>query len=225
LTQELTLCLHGIGEPHAAVTAQEAHFWISRQAFTTLLDRVAAGQETNTIPTIITFDDGNLSDVQIALPELAGRRLKAMFFVCAGRIGKPHYLDRVAIAELVAAGMQIGTHGKDHRDWRNLDDAALDAELPQARRQIEDACGMPVAKAAIPFGSYDRRVLARLRRERFECVYSADRGVARADAWLKSRDTMDRTWQEPEIEQVLAGQLPLKLRLRRAAARLYKRLR
>lgn len=225
MAQELTLLLHGIGTPHDAVTAEESFFWVTRQAFATLLDRIVERRAGADIPAVITFDDGNDSDVLIAMPELAKRGLKAMFFICAGRIGAPHYLDRAAIADLLAAGMEIGTHGKDHRNWRGLDEANLDAELGEARRRIEDVCGMPVTKAAIPFGSYDRHVLKRLRRERFECVYTSDRGLARSDAWLKSRDTMDSTWQEADVAELLAAKPPLKARLRREAAMLYKRLR
>jgi len=198
---------------------------VTQQAFAMLLDHIVARRQAAEIPAIITFDDGNASDALIALPELARRGLKASFFICAGRIGAPHYLDRVALGDLIAAGMEIGTHGKDHRDWRGLDESSLDAELVEARRRIEDVCGTAVTKAAIPFGSYDRRVLKRLKREQFACVYTSDRGVANADAWLKSRDTMDSTWREPEVRQVLAAQPSLRTRLRRGAARFYKRLR
>jgi peptidoglycan/xylan/chitin deacetylase (PgdA/CDA1 family) len=121
--------------------------------------------------------------------------------------------------------MEIGTHGKDHRNWRGLDEATLDAELGEARRRIEDICGAGVTKAAIPFGSYDRRVLKRLHRERFACVYTSDRGLAQCDAWLKPRDTMDKTWSEQKIMQVLAAKPSMRARLRREAAMLYKRLR
>jgi hypothetical protein len=79
----------------------------------------------------------------------------------------------------------------------------LDAEIGEAHRRIEDICGMAVTKAAIPFGSYDWRVLRRLHRERFKCVYTSDRGLARSKAWLKPRDTMDSTWLEADMKRVL----------------------
>ena len=225
LAQDLILSLHGIGTPHDGVSAKESFFWVTRQAFTTLLESIVAAPPGAYIPTVITFDDGNMSDALIALPELAKSGLKATFFVCAGRIGSPHYLDRLALADLLAAGMEIGTHGKDHRNWRGLDDTTLDAELGEARRCIEDVCGVAVTKAAIPFGSYDRRLLQRLRRERFECVYTSDRGLARSEAWLKPRETVDRTWLEADMKQILNTKPSLKARLRREAAMLYKRLR
>ena len=224
MAHELILSLHGIGTPHDGVSVDESFFWITRQTFTTLLDDIVAAPPPD-IPVIITFDDGNASDAVIALPELTERGLKATFFVCAGRIGAPNYLDHIALAELIAAGMQIGTHGKDHRSWRQIDDFTLDAELGDARRRIEDVCGMAVTKAAIPFGSYDRRLLQRLRRERFECIYTSDRGLAELDAWLKPRDTVDSTWLETDIKRVLIAKPSLKARLRRDAAMLYKRLR
>lgn len=225
MAQELILSLHGIGTPYCGVSAEESVFWVTQQAFTTLLDNIVVARATVDIPIVITFDDGNASDAMIALPELAKRGLKAAFFVCSGRIGTPHYLDRVALADLLAAGMEIGTHGKDHRNWRGLDQATLDAELGEARRRIEEVCGVPVTKAAIPFGSYDRRLLQRLRRERFECVYTSDRGLARSEAWLKPRDTMDSTWLEADMQRVLTANPSLKTRLRRNAAMLYKNLR
>jgi peptidoglycan/xylan/chitin deacetylase (PgdA/CDA1 family) len=222
--QELILCLHGIGSPHDGVSANESLFWVTRQTFRTLLDSIMAAPTTD-VPVVITFDDGNASDAVIALPELAKRGLKAIFFVCAGRIGAPHYLDHFALADLLAAGMEIGTHGKDHRNWRHLDGAMLDAELGDARRHIEDVCGTSVTKAAIPFGSYDRRLLRRLRREAFECVYTSDRGFARSKAWLKPRDTVGSTWLGEDIKRLLIAKPSLRARLRRDAAMLYKRLR
>ena len=74
---------------HDGVSAEELFFWITRQAFTTLLDNIVAAQAKVDVPITITFDDGNASDAVIALPELVRRGLKAAFFVCAGRIGVP----------------------------------------------------------------------------------------------------------------------------------------
>jgi peptidoglycan/xylan/chitin deacetylase (PgdA/CDA1 family) len=223
--QELVLVLHGVGTPHNGVSGTESFFWLSRWAFSGLLEAIAAKQQIANFGTVITFDDGNMSDVTIALPELVKLGLKAIFFVCAARIGSPKYLDRVALAELIAAGMEIGTHGMNHRDWRQLAGAELDSEVRDARLRIEDACAKPITKAAIPFGSYDRRVLQRLRREPFKCVYTSDRGMAKSQQWLKTRTAADRTWENAEIEQVLFSDASLMTRLYRNTARLYKILR
>ena len=91
---QLILGLHGIGSPHHGVTDDERSYWVSRQAFISLLQTFVVTREASNLPVAITFDDGNESDALIALPELAKRNLKAIFFVVAARIGLPHYLDR-----------------------------------------------------------------------------------------------------------------------------------
>ena len=222
--RELVVNLHGIGSPHHRVAEDELFFWVTRQAFVTLLENIVRDRAAPNFPVALTFDDGNMSDAVVALPELAKRGLRAAFFICAGRIGAPHYLDRIALADLVAAGMEIGTHGMDHRDWRRLDEAVLHAEIAVARQRIEDICGIAVTKAAIPFGSYDRRVLQRLRNERFKCVYTSDGGLAPSKAWLKPRCTMRGTWVAADIKRILANP-SLTARLRQSALMLYKRLR
>jgi peptidoglycan/xylan/chitin deacetylase (PgdA/CDA1 family) len=225
LTVEVILNLHGIGSPHHGVPSDEPFYWVTKQAFASLLDDVVASRATSSVPTALTFDDGNESDAKIALPALTKRGLKAAFFILAGRIGTPHYLDRKALSDLMSAGMEIGTHGMNHLNWRKLDETALNVEITDARRRIEDTCGIAITKAAIPFGSYDRRVLKRLRNEGFKSVYTSDGGLAKADAWLKPRETLNGFMSETDIRSLLTTYPTLRARLRRSAARIYKELR
>ena len=70
--------------------------WVTRERFLSLLDAVTGRDDVR-----ITFDDGNASDVEQALPALRERGLTATFFVVAGRLGTPRFLDRHGVAELV----------------------------------------------------------------------------------------------------------------------------
>src|SRR5262249_21408654 len=160
--RELILLFHGLGEPHHRVVPEELPYWLSTASFTSLLDKVLEYSTNAGLRISITFDDGNASDAYLAFPELVKRGLFASFFVCAGRIRKKHYLDNSMMKDLLAGGMSIGSHGMDHRDWRLLDSLALDVEIGDARRKLEDVIQRPVTTVAIPFGSYDRRVLKRL---------------------------------------------------------------
>jgi peptidoglycan/xylan/chitin deacetylase (PgdA/CDA1 family) len=223
MRRELILNFHGLGMPHSGVGADEEPFWLSRRTFVAMIDRIAFMGEDAGAPTSITFDDGNASDATIALPELVKRGLTATFFVCADRIGLPHYLDRSAIDDLLQAGMAIGSHGMRHCDWRKLDDGALDEEISGARARLADVCGKPVQMASIPFGSYDRRVLARLRREDLDCVHTSDGGLARSGAWLKPRQSLDVRCSARDLEQVAVASPTAWLR--RRAAMFYKALR
>jgi peptidoglycan/xylan/chitin deacetylase (PgdA/CDA1 family) len=183
----INLTLHGIGPHERPVEAGERDVWVTRDRFLGILDAVADRPDVT-----ITFDDGNASDLEIALPALRSRGLTATFFVVAGRIGTPGFLDRRGVQALADAGMTIGCHGMRHRPWRTLDERSLWEELVDARRALEGIVGMPVTHAACPFGSYDRRVLGSLRRCGYQRVYTSDRGPARPADWLQARNTVRR---------------------------------
>ena len=188
--KELILNFHGVGAVPSAVDRAEAAVWWDEAPFLRALDEIAAYAPRFEYPITLTFDDGNTSDVEIALPALIKRGLKATFFVCAGRVGTANYLDAAGIDKLLRAGMTVGSHGMNHVDWRVASDRDLDNEIEGARMRLEDICGKAIDVAALPFGSYDRRVIRRLKRANWRCVYSSDGGFARADAWFKPRETL-----------------------------------
>jgi peptidoglycan/xylan/chitin deacetylase (PgdA/CDA1 family) len=196
---------------------------MTRDAFVGWLDRIDDLQARYAAPIRITFDDGNASDISIALPELTKRNLKASFFLCAGRLQRPGYIDRVAVRELLDAGMEIGSHGMHHRDWRALDDEMLTEEIHTARRVLADACGQTIETAAVPFGSFNRHVLKRLRAEGFSCVYTSDRGLANPHAWLKPRNTLGADATPQDLARSLR-QSTGPLKIFRNARRLFRRL-
>ncbi len=184
-TRSTTLTFHGIGSPGHELEPSESDLWLSRDRFLSVLDSATARDDVR-----ITFDDGNSSDVEHALPALRERGLRATFFVVANRIGIPGFLDAGALRELTAAGMTIGCHGMRHRRWAGLDEPSLHEELVDARAIIEELVGHRVAEAACPFGSYDRRTLASLRKAGYRRVYTSDRGTARSEDFLQARNTV-----------------------------------
>ena len=185
-TRSIILTFHGVGAPMREFEPSESNFWLSRDRFLSVLDSVAGREDVR-----ITFDDGNASDVEHALPALRERGIRATFFVVASRIGKPAFLDAGAIRELTAAGMVIGCHGMRHRRWAGLDEPSLREELVDARAIIEEISGQPVVEAACPFGSYDRRSLMTLRDAGYHRVYTSDRGTARREDFLQARNTVE----------------------------------
>ena len=160
---------HGIGTPPPGLPEGEDKYWVSPEAYRAFLDRCCVGQ-----PRTITFDDGNASDIEQGAPELEARGLRGEFFVCAGRIGQPGYLSAADLKMLVARGHKVGSHGRNHVPWPDLDDAALHDEVVTAAQEIAAASGTPIDAVAIPFGRYDRRVLAKLAEWGVTTVYSSD---------------------------------------------------
>jgi peptidoglycan/xylan/chitin deacetylase (PgdA/CDA1 family) len=203
---QLTLNLHGLGTPPAHVPPEEVRYWLPVNFFKEMLDRVAHLPQVR-----LTFDDGNESDFEIALPELAKRSLRAEFFLLAGRIGQTGYLQPSQVRDLLAAGMQIGLHGMVHRSWAECDEPELRVEIDLARSRIEAITGQPVTRAACPFGAYNARCLRKLKKAGFERVYTSDGGVARADEWLQSRNTLQSDHRLEDIQNLIE-QPPVGLR-------------
>ena len=57
---------------------------------------------------VITFDDGDVSNVEVALPMLRERGFHAEFYVTSDFIGQPGMLPADGVRELAAHGMGIG---------------------------------------------------------------------------------------------------------------------
>ncbi len=189
----INLTFHGIGRPQRMLEAGESDVWVSRERFLAMLDAVTDRPDVR-----ITFDDGNASDLEEALPALRERGLRATFFVVAGRLGEPAFLDAAGVRALSAAGMDIGCHGLSHRPWRGLDEDALHAELVEAKATLEAIVERPVTAAACPFGSYDRRVLRTSRSAGYGRLYTSDRGSAGSGDFLQARNTVGPT-DEPDL--------------------------
>ncbi|WP_226689830.1 polysaccharide deacetylase family protein [Ruegeria arenilitoris] len=216
------LNFHGIGTPARDLEEGEAPYWLSRAQFSDVLDRVAASPDPKAF--VLTFDDGNLSDYEIALPALNQRGLTATFFVLTGRLDETGSLARDHVKALLAAGMGIGSHGIAHVAWSELEAETLEQELTQSRDVLQELCGGPVTKAGIPFGRYNARVLRALRRNGYRTAFSSDTGYMSDTAFLRPRTSLRGDMTPTEIDAILAGQMPAARRLRRAVGMIRKQL-
>ncbi|SDL79143.1 Peptidoglycan/xylan/chitin deacetylase, PgdA/CDA1 family [Nonomuraea maritima] len=216
----LNLTVHGIGEPLRELDPGEDATWVSVEQFEQVLDEIKDRPEVR-----LTFDDGNDSDLRIGLPALLERGLRAEFFVLAGRLGEPARLDADGVRELVRQGMRVGSHGWAHRDWRRLAPGQETEELRLSAEVLGELSGEPVSRVAIPFGSYDRRVLARLRRAGVSLAYTSDGGRARADSWLQPRTSLHRGIGPGWATELLEVSRSARTRTRKLVSRTIKRLR
>ncbi|QYH36956.1 polysaccharide deacetylase family protein [Salinibacterium sp. M195] len=186
------LCFHGIGVCAQEREEGEARYWITSDVFRGILDLVHDRSDVT-----LSFDDGNRSDADIALPALHDRNLSATFFALAGRLDDPASLSATDLRELRTAGKDIGTHGWSHVPWRGLSPEEARREFVDAREALSEASGGEILDAALPLGRYDRRLLSQLRDARYRTVFTSDRFRTRSDSWLRARysvtsaDTVD----------------------------------
>jgi len=212
--------VHGIGPTVRSLDPGEDETWVSVEQFEQVIDSVVGRTDVR-----LTFDDGNASDIEIALPRLVERGLSAEFFVLAGQLGEPGRLTAEQVRELIEAGMLVGSHGWAHRDWRRIDAEQTTKEIHDAPRVLAELTGRRVSHVAVPFGSYDRHVLTRLRRAGMTRAYTSDGGRSRPDAWLQPRNSLHHDIGPGWANQLLDGSPSLRRRARTVAATAVKRTR
>jgi len=149
--------------------------------------RSGAGRHLPRRAVVLTFDDGCRCFRDHALPELTARGMTATLFAVSGELGgsnrwdrsagepggvgesgergeagerREDLLDAAALRGLVAAGIEVGSHGRHHLDLTACDDATLAGEVAGSREELAAAIGTPVATFCYPYGRFDARVRA-----------------------------------------------------------------
>jgi peptidoglycan/xylan/chitin deacetylase (PgdA/CDA1 family) len=130
------------------------------QSHCELFARLRTNPEHGWLVPEITFDDGNLSDIRLAMPLLARFGLKATFFVTAGWTGtRPGFMGVEELRELQAAGHTLGAHGLTHKLLTACSPDELTTELVTSRRLLEDRLERKVRVMSLPGGRANARVL------------------------------------------------------------------
>lgn len=216
----MNLTFHGIGTLHRPLDPGEGNVWLAEDTFKVILDKLLEFRDFT-----LTVDDANRSDVRIVLPALLARKLRAIFFIPVGKLDKQGYLRQEDIQILVAGGMEIGTHGMYHIDWRGLDDGELSVEIKDSKKILEEITCREIRKVSCPFGSYDRRVLHYLRDAKFQKVYTSDRGWAHSKWWIQPRNSLQATDTPQTLAEIMTQPNSMVKSLTRRAKRFVKRWR
>jgi peptidoglycan/xylan/chitin deacetylase (PgdA/CDA1 family) len=124
----------------------------------------------------ITFDDGNRSDFEHALPVLAERGFRATFFICGERVGDPGGLSPDMVRTMHSAGMHVGSHAMTHRFMSSLAATEEEQELRRSRELLETIVTAPVVHFAPPGGRWSRRTAQALERAGFSAVSTSRYG-------------------------------------------------
>ena len=215
----INLCFHGLGRCLSEREPGEAAYWISEDLFLRVLDEVGDRPDVR-----LSFDDGNRSDVEIALPALRERGMQATFFTLAGRLDDDRSLHAEDLRELRGNGMEIGNHGWAHVPWRSLSSADAHREFVDAREVLREASDGMIDDAAMPLGRYDRETVLGLRAAGYRTVYSSDRFRAREKAWIQARFSLTAADTLESVRAVLNRRLTAS-ELRNIAASIVKRRR
>jgi peptidoglycan/xylan/chitin deacetylase (PgdA/CDA1 family) len=192
------LNFHGLGEPTPTVQMEERPFWVNVPSFEAVLNLIRGREDV-----VVTFDDANQSDYEIALPALKARNMTGKIFVLVERLDRDGYLSTKQLCTMVSAGLSIGSHGISHRPWTRLNDSDLRKELFDSKNRLEQALGKQVIEAACPFGMYNRRVLRACCKAGYKRVYTTDELPAKVESWIRPRYSILRTHDLCQVGEIV----------------------
>lgn len=138
----------------------------------------------------LTFDDGLAEHATLVLPILRERRVTATFYVLTGRVGKfrgggrgpGRHLTTAEVHELARAGMEVGSHGRDHSLLIRLSDTAMSDEVCGSRDDLTKLLGTAPTSFSYPYGtpdSYGAAAITAVRNAGYTCAVSTIVGANR----------------------------------------------
>jgi len=122
----------------------------------------------------VTLDDGYLSDLENALPELQKRRIPAAFFISPGCVGHyPNWLghayqrllhEPIMTAEQIRIlgehrQVSIGSHGMHHLNLVSLSESEAFGELEDSKLELERLLDRKIGMFSFPFGACTDRLV------------------------------------------------------------------
>jgi peptidoglycan/xylan/chitin deacetylase (PgdA/CDA1 family) len=180
-----------------------------------------------------SFDDG-FADIATAAPLFLERGMRCTVFCVAGYLGgfsdwptQPARAPRLPLAtaaqlaELAAAGFEIGSHGTEHAPLRRAPERTLRRELVDSRAMLEQAVGAPVRSFAFPYGAAPPSPARDVLEREYEAVCVDGLRLVRQNADPLALPRVDAHYvRRPALlRRALEGSLEPYLALRRAGAR------
>ena len=126
-----------------------------------LLANLTQGTPLPAKPVILTFDDGYRDNYENAFPLLKARGMKATFFVITDFIDqkRPEYLTWDMARKMLAAGMSIESHSRNHVSLRKRDKDFLIWQALGSLETINFELGVQPRFICYPAGDYDQATM------------------------------------------------------------------
>ena len=151
-------------EAHLQYLTQEGYKVVSVEELVSLLHN--GGNLDKVIA--MSFDDGYRNNHTDALPLLKKYNAKASFYVVHRDIGKTIYMDNDRLLDLLANGMEIGSHTINHAPLALIDPKYLPWEVGSAKKFIEkNLDGYNLKGIAYPNGGYNAKVIEAVKEYKF----------------------------------------------------------
>lgn len=110
-----------------------------------------------------SFDDAWTSQYTNALPVLQNAGIKGTYYILTGAVrdGWAGYMNAAQVRDIANKGHEIGGHTVTHTDLTTLGTAAIDSEIKNSKKYLQNLTGKTVNSLAYPYGSYNVTVKSR----------------------------------------------------------------
>lgn len=116
-------------------------------------------------PVMLTFDDGDVDQYNIAYPEMKKYGFKGVFFVMTVSLGRSIYMKPEQVKALSDDGHIIACHTWNHENVRKYKEGDWDKQIAQSAKQLEAITGKPVRYFAYPFGAWNKAAIPELKKQ------------------------------------------------------------
>lgn len=200
------LMYHGVGPAQAGWPKSllmepelfEAHLkYLKEQGYTIVsVEQLAHRLEKNESVdkyVALSFDDGYKNNHDIVLPLLKKYDAKGSFFVINNKLGHPDHMSEADIKEMIANGMELGSHTYSHNPLAKIDPKYLVWEFDTSRYWLKKKFdGYIVRTLAYPNGSYNARVIVDARKYGFYRALTGHIGLNTAETYKQAPMEMYR---------------------------------
>ncbi len=197
-------------------------------------------RDSKRINTLITFDDGYASWVNVALPILESFGLKALFFINSGLLDSTESEAEIFMKEnlmirprasltwdgaraLITKGHTIGGHSRSHQNLAREDSPTVRAEVQGDKTTIETKLGVRVDDFAYPFGTHAHFTKETMRIAKeigYTRAYTAESGfVQDSETFAIPRMCIETGQSSPSLIRWLNGSYDLFLKLKSLCVR------
>lgn len=137
--------------------------WLKDKGYTTVsLDEyvsLRSGAKTNIHkPVVITFDDNQRTQYEIAYPILSRNGQTAVMYLVTNRLNNKAFILEDEAREMAKGGMDIQSHSVSHPILTNLTNKDLQWQLAESKRALEALLGTPVRHIAYPLTAHNQRI-------------------------------------------------------------------
>lgn len=179
-----------------------------------MLEKWVSSAGTPQASVLLTFDDGHRSHFDHVFPLLKQHGMKGIFFVSAGWIGKQEYMGDKELRILLEEGFVIGSHGYSHVPLKGLSRKALEREICDSKKALEDLIRFEVASFSIPRGYYSAEIITVAKKAGYKFVFTSHFGVNhlnRTDPFYIRRMAVTPEVGTEQLRKMIRGALGTRL--------------